>query len=185
MDMTFDAAMPLLGIAAWSGTGKTTLLEALLPMLQARGLNTAVVKHAHHAFDIDKPGKDSYRLREAGAAPILIASHARSALMINTPGQQEPDLSQLLNQLKPLAPDLVLVEGFKSWPLPKLELHRKALGKPLLVTDDPWVHAVASPDSLVLPAGVETLDLDDHQDMCEWILAWQRGWPSMAAPRMP
>ncbi|MDR5906109.1 molybdopterin-guanine dinucleotide biosynthesis protein B [Franzmannia qiaohouensis] len=183
MTLTFDAQLPLLGIAAWSGTGKTTLLEALLPRLQARGIKVAVVKHAHHAFDIDQPGKDSYRLREAGAAPMLIASRARTALMFNTPDAAEPDLAQLLAQLAPLAPDLVLVEGFKAWPLPKLELHRAALGKPLLAPDDPWVRAVASPDALDLPAGVEALDLDDHQRLGDWVAAWQRHWPQQAQPR--
>ncbi|MBD3895158.1 molybdopterin-guanine dinucleotide biosynthesis protein B [Halomonas sp. ML-15] len=183
MTLTFDAHLPLLGIAAWSGTGKTTLLEALLPRLQAHGIRAAVVKHAHHAFDIDQPGKDSYRLREAGATPMLIASRSRTALMINTPGDAEPDLSQLLAQLAPLAPDLVLVEGFKAWPLPKLELHRAALGKPLLATDDPWIRAVASPDVLDLPAGVESLDLDDHQRLSNWVVAWQQSWPQQARPR--
>src|SRR5690554_1520091 len=116
--LPFENDLPLLGIAAWSGTGKTTLLEALLPQLAARGLRVAVIKHAHHAFDVDQPGKDSYRLRQAGAAPVLVASGARWAMLKETAGQQEADLAELVVAVRAQRPDLVLVEGFKSWPLP-------------------------------------------------------------------
>lgn len=184
MILTLDERLPLLGIAAWSGTGKTTLLEALLPRLSDRGLKVAVVKHAHHAFDVDRPGKDSHRLREAGAHPMLIASRARWAMMMNTPDRDEPDLAHLLEQLLPLAPDLVLIEGFKTWPLPKLELHRAALGKPLLAPEDPWVRAVASSDELTLPTGVESLPLDDLGTLTEWVSAWPSRWPTDASPRL-
>lgn len=177
--------LPLLGIAAWSGTGKTTLLEALLPRLRQRGLRVAVIKHAHHAFEVDQPGKDSHRLRQAGATPMLVASRARLALMMETPGQQEADLVMLLDQVRALKPDLVLVEGFKAWPLPKLELHRESVGKPLLVWQDRWIRAVATPqdDALELPEGVESLDLDDIEAMAAWIAAWPRRWPQMKMPR--
>ncbi|HSH48895.1 MAG TPA: molybdopterin-guanine dinucleotide biosynthesis protein B [Halomonas sp.] len=169
---------PLLGIAAWSGTGKTTLLEQLLPRLGERGLKVAVIKHAHHDFEIDTPGKDSYRLRQAGAAPMLIASSARIAMLIETPRREEAELSELVDMVSAQRPDLVLVEGFKSWPLPKLELHRPALGKPLRVHEDPWVVAVASDVDLALPEGVERLDLNDLEALGDWVAAWPARWPA-------
>lgn len=181
--LPFDDALPLLGIAAWSGTGKTTLLEQLLPRLTARGLRTAVIKHAHHAFDVDQPGKDSHRLRQAGASPMLIASRARLALMMETPDQPEADLAQLIEMIRPQQPDLVLVEGFKAWPLPKLALHREAVGKPLRVAEDPWIRAVASTESLALPPGVDGLDLDDLEAIADWVAAWPGRWPAEQAPR--
>ncbi|WP_027962090.1 molybdopterin-guanine dinucleotide biosynthesis protein B [Halomonas halodenitrificans] len=181
--LSLDEHLPLLGIAAWSGTGKTTLLEALLPRLNARGLRVAVVKHAHHGFDVDQPGKDSHRLRQAGASPMLVASRARLALMMETPDQDEADLQALLAMVAAQRPDLVLVEGFKDWPLPKLEMHRPALGKPLRVDNDPWVRAVATDASLALPEGVECLDLNDLEAMTDWIAAWPARWPAERHPR--
>ncbi|WP_416140869.1 molybdopterin-guanine dinucleotide biosynthesis protein B [Halomonas sp. HK25] len=181
--LTLEASLPLLGIAAWSGTGKTTLLEALLPRLAERGLRVAVIKHAHHTFDVDQPGKDSHRLRQAGAAPMLVASRERLAMMMETPGQQEPDLAALVALVASQKPDLVLVEGFKAWPLPKLELHRPALGKPLRVAEDPWVRAVACDEPLALPPGVEALDLNDLTALADWIAAWPARWPGERAPR--
>ncbi|MFD2189800.1 molybdopterin-guanine dinucleotide biosynthesis protein B [Pistricoccus aurantiacus] len=175
--------LPLLGIAAWSGTGKTTLLENLLPRLKDRGLQVAVIKHAHHRFDIDQPGKDSHRLREAGAAPMLIASRARVALMMNTSERGEPDLAALIEMLRPLAPDLVLVEGFKQWPLPKLELYRQEVGKTLRAWEDPWIHAVASPQSLELPKDVTALRLDDIDAIANWVATWPERWASRRGPR--
>ncbi|MDR5903086.1 MULTISPECIES: molybdopterin-guanine dinucleotide biosynthesis protein B [Halomonas] len=181
--LILDEHLPLLGIAAWSGTGKTTLLEALLPRLRERGLRVAVVKHAHHTFDVDQPGKDSHRLRQAGASPMLVASRERLALMMETPNQQEADLQALLAMVATQRPDLVLVEGFKAWPLPKLELHRPTLGKPLRVAEDPWVRAVATDAPLVLPDGVERLDLNDLPALTEWIAAWPARWPAERRPR--
>ncbi|WP_422730954.1 molybdopterin-guanine dinucleotide biosynthesis protein B [Litchfieldella qijiaojingensis] len=178
-----DERLPLLGIAAWSGTGKTTLLESLLPRLRQRDLKVAVIKHAHHAFDVDQPGKDSHRLRQAGATPMLVASRARMAMMMETPDQEDADLATLIECLRPLAPDLVLVEGFKAWPLPKLELHREALGKPLMAWEDPWIRAVASNTELALPRDVETLDLDDIEALTDWIAAWPGRWSRMRTPR--
>jgi molybdopterin-guanine dinucleotide biosynthesis adapter protein len=182
--LPLDEDLPLLGIAAWSGTGKTTLLEQLLPRLRERGLRVAVIKHAHHGFDVDQPGKDSHRLRQAGAAPMLVASRARLALMLETPDQAEPDLAQLVALVATQRPDLVLVEGFKAWPLPKLELHRPALGKPLRVAEDPWVRAVAADERLALPAGIEALDLNDLEALTDWIAAWPARWPVERAPRL-
>ena len=181
--LPFDDDLPVLGIAAWSGTGKTTLLERLLPALRQRGLRVAVIKHAHHAFDVDQPGKDSHRLRQAGASPMLVASRARVALMMETPGREEADLAALIEMVRPQRPDLVLVEGFKAWPLPKLELYRPAVGKPLRVAEDPWVRAVASDASLALPAGVEALDLNDLEALADWIAAWPARWPARQCPR--
>ncbi|WP_072822073.1 molybdopterin-guanine dinucleotide biosynthesis protein B [Modicisalibacter ilicicola] len=184
--MTLDLAnetLPLLGIAAWSGTGKTTLLEALLPRLAERGVRVAVIKHAHHGFDVDQPGKDSHRLREAGAAPMLVASKARFALMMETPDRGEADLAMLIEQVRPLQPDLVLVEGFKAWPLPKLELFRPVLEKPLLARDDEWVHGVASDEPLDLPADVEALDLNDLVALTDYIAAWPGQWSRRRSPR--
>ncbi|WP_111412083.1 molybdopterin-guanine dinucleotide biosynthesis protein B [Billgrantia lactosivorans] len=183
--LTLDEALPLLGIAAWSGTGKTTLLEGLLPRLAARGLRTAVIKHAHHAFDVDQPGKDSHRLRQAGAAPMLVASRARWAMMRETPDQEEADLAQLIEVLRPQRPDLVLVEGFKAWPLPKLELYREALGKTLRVAEDPWIRAVASQPPVAVPDDVDWLDLDDVEAIADWVAAWPSRWPAERAPRGP
>lgn len=181
--LSLDDHLPLLGIAAWSGTGKTTLLEALLPRLKERGLRVAVVKHAHHGFDVDQPGKDSHRLRQAGASPMLVASRARLALMMETPDQDEADLQALLAMVAPQRPDLVLVEGFKDWPLPKLEIYRPALGKPPRVAQDLWVRAVATDASLALPEGVECLDLNDLEAMTNWIAAWPARWPAQRHPR--
>ncbi|MDN3554901.1 molybdopterin-guanine dinucleotide biosynthesis protein B [Halomonas maura] len=181
--LTLRDDLPLLGIAAWSGTGKTTLLERLLPALRRRGLRVAVIKHAHHGFDVDQPGKDSHRLRQAGAAPMLVASRARIAMMMETPGRDEADLAELVEMVRPQAPDLILVEGFKAWPLPKLELHRPAVGKPLRVAEDPWVKAVASDVVVPLPEGVEALELNDLEALADWVAAWPARWPEARHPR--
>lgn len=175
--------LPLLGIAAWSGTGKTTLLERLLPALRERGLRVAVIKHAHHAFDVDQPGKDSHRLRQAGAEPILVASRARVALMMETPDREEADLAELIEMVRPQRPHLVLVEGFKAWPLPKLELYREAVGKPLRAAEDAWIVAVASDGEPDLPDDVERLDLNDPERLADWIAAWPSRWLDRRRPR--
>ena len=133
--------MKVFGIAGWSNSGKTTLIERLLPLFAARGLRVSVVKHAHQKFDIDRPGKDSFRFREAGSHEVLISSPARWALMREHHGVDEPGLSELLTHLSPC--DLVLVEGFKRDPMPKLEVHRAAIGKSLLWPDDPHIVAIA------------------------------------------
>lgn len=173
MRTLIDSPFPVLGVAAWSGTGKTTLLAQLLPRLRADGLVVGVIKHAHHSFDIDKPGKDSYQLRQAGAAPMLIASRQRFALMQETPGQEEPDLSQLLALMTPHQPDLVIVEGFKAWPIPKLVLYREGIGDPAIVSDE-WVQAVATsgPSPMALGATVMHLNLDDIEAVAQWVIGW-------------
>ena len=162
---------PVLGFAAFSGTGKTTLLEKLIPLLTAGNIRIGLVKHAHHAFDIDQPGKDSYRLRKAGAGQLLIASSQRTALMTENAIPQEPRLDELINRLNLDDIELVLVEGFKHVPFPKIELHRKALGKKLLHPEDPDIIAVASDhpaDCNELPS----LDINDTTAIAAFIVAW-------------
>jgi len=140
--------IPLLGFAAFSGTGKTTLLEQLIPELNQANIRVAMVKHTHHEkFDIDKPGKDSYRLRKAGADQMLVASAKRWALMVEQKPQKsmgDPDLFTLLPHLDLTKTDLILVEGFKHEAISKIELHRPALHKPLLYPDDSNIIAIAT-----------------------------------------
>jgi molybdopterin-guanine dinucleotide biosynthesis adapter protein len=134
--------MRLIGLAGWSGAGKTTLLVKLIPELTRRGVGVSTLKHAHHRFDVDTPGKDSWAHREAGARQVLVSSAHRWALMTELRGAPEPDLRSLLGQLSPV--DLVIVEGFKRDTHPKIEVHRAANGKPWLHPEDPAVIAVAS-----------------------------------------
>ncbi len=134
--------MKVLGIAGYSGAGKTTLLEKLIPLLRADGAKISLIKHAHHGFDVDQPGKDSYRHRRAGASEVLVASDVRWALMHENASAQEPQLQELLSRLS--ACDLVLVEGWKRDPIPKIEVHRADNGKPWLYPDDENILAVAS-----------------------------------------
>lgn len=143
--------MKVLGIAGYSGAGKTTLLEKLIPLLRADGVNVSLIKHAHHGFDVDQPGKDSYRHRKAGAGEVLVASDVRWALMHENSQPELPDLQFLLSRLSPC--DLVLVEGWKREAIPKIEVHRAANGKPWLYQEDKNILAVASdvapPDSKI------------------------------------
>jgi molybdopterin-guanine dinucleotide biosynthesis protein B len=159
--------MKLLGITGWSGSGKTTLLTALIPLLAARGLSVSTVKHAHHEFDLDQPGKDSWRHREAGAREVLIASGRRWALLHENEGA-EPGLDALLARLAPV--DLVLVEGFKASPHPKVEVHRPSLGKPPIWPGRADIAAVASDEPL---PGCDRprLDLADPAAIADWIVA--------------
>jgi molybdopterin-guanine dinucleotide biosynthesis protein B len=136
--------MRIFGLAGWSGSGKTTLITALIPEFISRGITVSTVKHAHHGFDIDRPGKDSWRHREAGAQEVMVASDRRWALMHEMRGAAEPSLDALLQQLSPV--DLVLVEGFKRHAHPKIEVYRRVLGKPLLHLEDPDVIAIAADD---------------------------------------
>lgn len=160
---------PVLGFAAYSGTGKTTLLEQLLPLLRAEGLRIGMIKHAHHRFDVDTPGKDSYRLRKAGAEQMLIASDQRWVLMHDYPEPQEPRLETLLQTLPREQLDLVLVEGFRHLPFAKIELHRPSTGKPLLHPDDASIIAVASdaPIQTQLPV----LDINSPPEVAAFILS--------------
>jgi molybdopterin-guanine dinucleotide biosynthesis protein B len=159
--------MQVFGIAGWSGSGKTTLLKELIPALIARGLSVSSMKHAHHAFDIDVPGKDSYEHRAAGAREVMISSANRWALMHELKGDAEPNLADLIARMSPV--DLLLVEGFKWEPHPKLEVHRPSLGKPLLQPDDPYIVAVAS-DTRPAGLSVPLFDLADVADIAHFIM---------------
>jgi molybdopterin-guanine dinucleotide biosynthesis protein B len=159
--------MHIIGLAGWSGSGKTTLLTKVLPRLIARGKRVSTVKHAHHAFDIDRPGKDSFEHRSAGATEVLVVSGNRWALMHELRGQPEPGLHELLNKLSDV--DLVLIEGFKQQKFPKLEIHRIENGKPLLHPDDDWIVAVAS-DSPLPQASVPVIDLNDIDKIADLLL---------------
>lgn len=171
--------MRVLGIAGWSGSGKTTLVERLIPALVARGITVSTVKHAHHAFDVDRPGKDSWRHRAAGAHEVVVASAARLALMQELRGAAEPELPEIVARLKPV--DLVLVEGFKRQPVPKIEVHRAVVGKPLLHPEDPWILAVASDEALP-GCPLPLLPLDDPDAIADFIVTRVFAPPAAAAP---
>jgi len=165
--------MQVFGLAGFSGSGKTTLIERVLPLLRARGLRVAVLKHTHHDFDVDKPGKDSWRAREAGACAVLLTSARRSALLVEHP-DGPPSLAALLTQLPPC--DLLLVEGWKREPIPKLEVHRSATAKPWLCADDPRVLAVVA-DSAP-PRPLPQFDLDAIEPITDFILAHADRFPT-------
>jgi molybdopterin-guanine dinucleotide biosynthesis protein B len=160
--------MRVFGFAGWSGSGKTTLIERVLPVLIARGLRVSLVKHAHHAFDVDQPGKDSYRHRQAGASEVLVTSTQRYALMHELRGAPELSLSGALARLSPC--DLALVEGFKTAPIAKLEIHRSVVGKPLLHPGDPSILALASDLAPVSGAGLQHFALDAYDAIATFIV---------------
>lgn len=157
--------MRVLGIVGWSGSGKTTLIERLLPLLTQHGLKVSVVKQSHHEVEIDRPGKDSWRHRQAGAHEVLLCTPYRWALMHELRGAPEPGLHELLQRLSPC--DLVLVEGFKRADYPKLEVWRSVLGKPMLHDGDRRILAVAS--DIPLP-GLRRYDLNDTEAICRFIV---------------
>jgi len=164
-----DYPLPLVGFAAFSGTGKTTLLCQLIPLLKAGGLRIGVVKHAHHQFEIDHPGKDSHSLRSAGAEQMLIASKGRIAWIEELPEQQrEPTLAEVIGTLDPSRLDLVLVEGFKHEAFPKIELHRPALGRPLLYPNDPNIIAIAT-DTALFAHNLPLLDINRPASIADFI----------------
>ncbi|MEI7444382.1 MAG: molybdopterin-guanine dinucleotide biosynthesis protein B [Burkholderiales bacterium] len=157
--------MKVFGFAGYSGSGKTTLIEQLIPRFVARGLRVSLIKHAHHAFDIDKPGKDSYRHREAGASEVLITSTHRWVLMHELRDEPEPGLAAQLARMTPC--DLVLVEGYKFADIPKLEVHRPSIGKPLLHPTDPNIVAVAADGAVTTMLPV--LDLNDYDAIVAFV----------------
>ena len=159
--------MRVIGLAGWSGSGKTTLLTRLIPCLVARGRTVSTLKHAHHGFDVDQPGKDSHSHRMAGATEVLIGSAARFALVHELRGALEPTVYELLSLLSPV--DLVIVEGYKASPLPKLEVHRVALGKPLLHPDDACIVAVAS-DGPLPKVELPVVALDDIEMIADIVM---------------
>jgi molybdopterin-guanine dinucleotide biosynthesis protein B len=158
--------MKVIGLAGWSGAGKTTLLSRLIPHFLESGLRVSVIKHAHHSFDIDVPGKDSWVHRQSGATEVLVSSGKRWALMHELRGAAEPRLPDLLSKLSPV--DLVVVEGFKSEPHRKIEVHREANGKPLLFPDDPAISGIAT------DAAVKTLLPVAHLDDIPAVAAMMR-----------
>jgi len=164
--------LPLLGFAAFSGSGKTTLLERLIPLLKAADLKTALIKHSHHDFEMDKPGKDSDRLRKAGAGQVLLASKYRTAWIREGDGETEPDLARLLMHLDTTDLDLVVVEGFRDEPVPKIEIHRPSLGKPLLCEKDSQVIALAVDEPPIKEVAVPLLPLNQPQEIADFIIDW-------------
>ncbi len=159
--------MKVFGLAGWSGAGKTTLIEGLLPLFIARGLRVSTLKHAHHNFDIDQPGKDSHRHRTAGATEVMVVSDSRWAHVHELRGAPEPTFDELLARMAPV--DLLLVEGFKRHPFPKLEVYRAEVGKPPLWPADPDIVAVAS-DTPIPELKLPRLSLDEHTAIAAFIL---------------
>ncbi|GLP97539.1 bifunctional molybdopterin-guanine dinucleotide biosynthesis adaptor protein MobB/molybdopterin molybdotransferase MoeA [Paraferrimonas sedimenticola] len=178
--------IPVIGFCAYSGTGKTTLLKKLIPELNRRGLRLACVKHAHHNFDVDTPGKDSYEMRHAGARQMLVASHIRWALMTEDKVDEAPSLPHLLRQIEQDQVDIVLVEGFKKLALPKIELHRASHGKPLIHEVDEYVQAIACDDETELQVDIERLDLNNVEQIADYVCAYaKREQRAIAARRNP
>jgi molybdopterin-guanine dinucleotide biosynthesis protein MobB len=171
-------AEPVLGFCGYSGTGKTTLLTRLIPRLREAGLRLALVKHAHHSFDIDHPGKDSYELRKAGADQVLVASRQRIAYVKERRSySQEPHLRDILPYIDRQRLDLILVEGFKHEAVSKVELYRPSLGKPMLHPTDRNVIAVVSDEPFTLARDLPCLDLNAPEEVARFILQWLRTRP--------
>jgi molybdopterin-guanine dinucleotide biosynthesis protein B len=168
--------MRIIGLAGWSGSGKTTLITKLIPRLIERGIRVSTLKHAHHGFDLDQPGKDSFFHRAAGATEVIISSARRWAILHELRDEPEWDLRNLVAKMSPV--DLVLVEGFKRDAFPKLEIHRAANGKPLIHPEDSHIVAIAS-DVALPQAKVPVIDLDDIDAIADLLLA--RAIPVSAA----
>jgi molybdopterin-guanine dinucleotide biosynthesis protein B len=158
--------MKIFGFAGWSGSGKTTLIEKLIPLFVARGLKLSLIKHAHHTFDVDQPGKDSYRHRHAGCTEVLVSSSRRWALVHELRGAPEPGFAELLERLSPC--DLVLIEGFKREHVPKLEVYRAVTGEPLLHPEDRNIVAIAADRRL--ETALPQFDLDDAPGIAAFVL---------------
>ncbi|HKS34529.1 MAG TPA: molybdopterin-guanine dinucleotide biosynthesis protein MobB [Enterobacteriaceae bacterium] len=163
--------IPVLAIAAWSGTGKTTLLKKLIPLLCERGIRPGLIKHTHHNMDVDKPGKDSYELRKAGATQTIVASAQRWALMTETPDEPEIDLAYLVSRMDASTLDLVLVEGFKHEPIAKILLFRESCGhsRDELVVDE---YTIAIASDIALNVDVPVLNMNDPEGIAGFIQAW-------------
>jgi molybdopterin-guanine dinucleotide biosynthesis protein B len=160
--------MRIIGLAGWSGSGKTTLITKLVPCLTRRGLRVSTLKHAHHGFDLDQPGKDSFMHREAGAVEVTVSSAKRFAILHELRGEPEWSLAPLVKKMSPV--DLVLVEGYKRDPFPKLEIHRAGNGKPLIQPSDPHIVAIAS-DVALPDATVPVISLDDVDGIADFAMA--------------
>jgi molybdopterin-guanine dinucleotide biosynthesis protein B len=167
--------MRVFGFAGWSGSGKTTLIETLVPRLTAAGLRVSLVKHAHHDFDVDRPGKDSHRHRMAGCAEVLVTSSVRWALMHELRGMPELTLDGALARLSPC--DLVLVEGWKRAAIPKLEVWRAALGKPSLHPGDARIVGIATDSSIRPPPALPAFDLQDAGAIATFVVEKATAWP--------
>jgi molybdopterin-guanine dinucleotide biosynthesis protein B len=168
MNAPTKGSMRIIGLAGWSGSGKTTLITKLIPQLIARGIRVSTLKHAHHGFDLDQPGKDSFFHRAAGATEVIISSAKRWAILHELREEPEWDLRGLIAKMSPV--DLVLVEGFKRDAFPKLEIYRAANGKPLIHPEDPHIIAVAS-DVALPQAKVPVIDLNDIEAIADLLLA--------------
>jgi len=162
---------PILGIAGWSGTGKTTLLKKLIPALNQRGIRTGLIKHTHHNMDVDKPGKDSYELRKAGAYQTLVASTERWALMTETPDEAPLDLHYLATRMDHRTLDIILVEGFKHETIPKLLLYREGT-KHSVVDLDCDEYAIALVTDIKMPHRLPVIDINDEQQVADFIEEW-------------
>jgi len=154
------------GFAGYSGSGKTTLIENIIPVLVSQGIRVSLIKHAHHAFDVDRPGKDSYRHRQAGASEVMLTSAKRWILMHEIMDQPEPELPEQLRRMS--ACDIVLIEGFKKQPIPKLEIHRKAHGVPFLFSNDPHIVGIATDEQL--DTKLPQFGLDEYAALSAFVL---------------
>ncbi len=167
-----ESKIPMIGFSAFSGTGKTTLLKQVIPLLKNEGLRIAVIKHAHHHFDLDQPGKDSFELRKAGADKTIICTYTRMAVITEFPSPDaEPSLQDIVDSINPDEFDLILVEGYKHLPFPKIELHRKSVGKPYLYPEDPDIIAIACDAELPEPVSISVLDINDIEGIAALIVA--------------
>lgn len=164
----YIGGMRIIGLAGWSGSGKTTLITKLIPCLTARSLRVSTLKHAHHGFDLDQPGKDSFMHRAAGATEVIVSSARRFAILHELRDEPEWDLRDLVARMSSV--DLVLIEGFKRDAFPKIEIHRTANGKPLIHPEDPYIVAIAA-DTALPEAKVPVVDLDDVETVAELVLA--------------
>ena len=165
---------PILGFCAYSGTGKTTLLSQLIPILRNRGIQVGVIKHAHHNFEMDREGKDSFRFRQAGATEVILASSRRWVLLHENSEEADPDPGELLQRMNLDHLDLVLVEGFKHHMLPKIEIHRPSLGRDMMHPDLPGIIALASDETPSDNLDIPWLDLNHPEKIAEFIIEWMK-----------
>ena len=165
---------PILGFCAYSGTGKTTLLSQLIPILRNRGIQVGVIKHAHHNFEMDREGKDSFRFRQAGATEVMLASSRRWVLLHENSEEADPDPGELLQRMNLDHLDLVLVEGFKHHMLPKIEIHRPSLGRDMMHPDLPGIIALASDETPSDNLDIPWLDLNHPEKIAEFIIEWMK-----------
>jgi molybdopterin-guanine dinucleotide biosynthesis protein B len=171
MERQIECEVPVLGFAAYSGTGKTTLLLKLLPLMKLQGLRVAMIKQTHHDFEIDKPGKDSFLLRKAGADQMMLASDRRCAVITEYEEPKANDLVDLISKLDLENMDIVMVEGFRHLPFPKIELHRPVLGQKLIFPEDGSVIAVAS-DERLQTGGLPLLNINEPEEVAGFINCW-------------